>query len=684
MSHSEGPRPVEKEDLFRLKFLQAGALSPDGTRVVYGVAQVDAEKEEETVRLWLLSLETGEARPLTSGLAKDSAPAWSPTGDRIAFVSTRAEKPQIYVIPVDGGEASALTSLKQGVGGGPVWSPDGKFIAFTAGRPVDPPDPAKPYRVTRHIYRFDGVGYLDQAVQELYVIPAEGGEPRPLTDDLYVNSSPRWSPDGTEILYLASMAPDSHRGLFSRLRVVTVSDGQTREVVGDWGAVYEAQWLPDSQRIAFVGVSAAAPIGSKADLWVIDARGGEPECRTAGLKVGVGGGLQPDMPIMQLQVGADLQITADGAKAFITVQEGGAVHIYAVALEGAESWAPVVTGERACFLLGLSADGQSLLYAASTMQNPVDLYLCDVEGARARRLTDVNAEALAGLLQPEVERLLFAGSDGVQVEGWLVKPTVGEPPYPTVLYIHGGPHSAFGHIYHFDTQMLAGAGYAVLLINHRASTGYGDEFSTAIRGDWGNLDYHDLMAGVDYAIARGLADPDRLGVCGLSGGGNLSCWIVGQTGRFKAAVPENPVTNFASMYGVSDIGAWFAVEQLGGHPWEVREVYARCSPITYAHRCTTPTLLIQSEHDWRCPAEQSEQFYTVLKAVGCVVEMLRLPASSHVGSIAGAPIMRRTHNDALLDWMDRYVLGKEASTGSTAQDAPGPGAEQASQDVAAS
>jgi dipeptidyl aminopeptidase/acylaminoacyl peptidase len=255
---------------------------------------------------------------------------------------------------------------------------------------------------------------------------------------------------------------------------------------------------------------------------------------------------------------------------------------------------------------------------------------------------------------------LFPGSDGAQVEGWIVKPPAGKPPYPTILYIHGGPHGAFGHLFHFDTQMLAGAGYAVLLVNHRASTGYGDEFSTAIKGDWGNLDYKDLMAGVDYAIAQGLADPDRLGVCGLSGGGNLSCWIVGQTDRFRAAVPENPVTNFASMYGVSDISAWFVVEELGGPPWEIPEVYARCSPITYAHRCKTPTLLIQGEHDWRCPAEQSEQFYAVLKANGCVVEMLRLPASPHAGTIAGPPVMRRAHNEALLDWMNRYVLGKDA------------------------
>jgi dipeptidyl aminopeptidase/acylaminoacyl peptidase len=205
--------------------------------------------------------------------------------------------------------------------------------------------------------------------------------------------------------------------------------------------------------------------------------------------------------------------------------------------------------------------------------------------------------------------------------------------------------------------MLAGTGYAVLFINHRGSTGYGDEFATRILGDWGTLDYQDLMAGVDFAIEKGLADRDRLGCCGLSGGGNLSCWIVGQTDRFKAAVPENPVTNWTSFYGVSDIGPWFAAAELGGPPHEIPEVYRRCSPITYAHRCQTPTLLVQGEADYRCPAEQSEQFYTVLKANGCVVAMLRLPASSHLGSILGEPRIRHAQNWALLDWMNQYILG---------------------------
>ncbi|MBS3933382.1 MAG: S9 family peptidase [Truepera sp.] len=645
-------RAVKPADLFRLRFLQDAQLSPDGKTIAYSVSHVDADKEEEYAAIWLLSLETGESRQFTTGLARDTNPQWSPDGQQLAFLSTRADKkPQIYLIPVSGGEARALTAMKQGVGSGPAWSPDGQQIAFTAGPERDPPDLSKPYRVRRHIYRFDAVGYLDNVVQDIYVIPATGGEPKQLTRDDCQNGMPVWSPDGQEILFTATMFPDSHR-IYPALKVVSLS-GEVRDLVTDWGYAISATWTPDSQRVVFIGGPFGRPIGAQNDLWVIDRAGGDPICRTAALSFQVGGGLQADMPVNRAI--PNILVSEDGQTAYVQVQEGGTVPIYCVALNGSEYWASVVTGERSCIPLDMA--DKHLLFAVSTHDNPLELFIAAQAGER--QLTHLNADLLAELALPRVEHLSFAGSDGVRVEGWIMKPCLGQAPYPTILYIHGGPHSGFGHIFSFDFQMLAGAGYAVLFINQRGSTGYGDGFSTRIIGDWGNLDYQDLMAGVDFVIEKGIADPDLLGCCGLSGGGNLTCWIVGQTDRFKAAVPENPVTNWVSMYGASDIGPWFVPAEMGGLPHEIPEVYRRCSPITYAHRCTTPTLLVQGEHDYRCPAEQSEQFYAVLKASGCMVEMLRLPASSHAGSIRGTPLLRRVQNDALLDWMNRYLLGIE-------------------------
>ena len=385
---------------------------------------------------------------------------------------------------------------------------------------------------------------------------------------------------------------------------------------------------------------------------MLDIAAGTVDCRTSGLDVGVGGRLSLDMPVGTLGSG-NVAIADDGGSAFATVQRGGTNHIYRIALSGAESWQPVTAGESAAYLLDMV--GQQLLFAQTSMNAPPELHLKRLDKDASQQLTALNEAHLAGIDLPSWSHLLWKSVDDVEVEGWYLQPPTGEAPHPTILYIHGGPHAAYGCGFHFDFQMLAGAGYGVLFLNHRASTGYGDAFSTAIKGDWGNLDYQDLMSGVDHAIALGLADADRLGVCGTSGGGNLSCWIIGQTDRFKAAIPQNPVTNWRSFYGTSDIGIYFGVEQMGGHPHEIPEVYERCSPLTYAHRCVTPTLLVQSELDYRCPAEQSEQFYTVLKAVGCTVEMLRQPGGYHGASISGAVNLRRAHNDAMLEWFARYV-----------------------------
>jgi Dipeptidyl aminopeptidases/acylaminoacyl-peptidases len=243
------------------------------------------------------------------------------------------------------------------------------------------------------------------------------------------------------------------------------------------------------------------------------------------------------------------------------------------------------------------------------------------------------------------------------VEGWFLQPAGSSTPLPTILSIHGGPHSAWGASFHFDHLMLAGAGYGVLLVNHRASTGYGDAFATAIMGDWGNLDYADLMAGVDHAIEEGLADPDRLGVSGLSGGGNLTGWVIGHTDRFKAACPENPVFNWFSMYGTSDLGASFSVRELGAPRTRSR------TSTGAAHR----SLRAPVHHPDAVPAARA-RLPLSRRADGAVLHGSArerraggdAPLPEHAAHrFAVGPIgHRRTQNEALLDWMNRYVLAE--------------------------
>ena len=659
-------RPIALEDLFRLRFVAAADLSPDGTRVVFALTRIapgenEDDDEVEHTDLHLLDVESGEIRRLTFSDSTNSSPAISPDGSTVAFMSTRAEKPQLWLLPLGGGEPRQLTRLEQGVGSGPAWSPDGSKIAFTAGPQEKPRNPEHPYRVTRTVWRFDEIGVLDDAVQDVYVVDIDhdDAEPRRLTEDRFMNSQPKWNADGESLVYVASHDPDSFE-LMARLRRVAL-DGTVTDLTGPDGLVSSHAPLSDG-RVAYVlDFERDTPIGSRPSLYVLDPTTGARTKRGADIEGHIEGGLQPDNPGSRIGAG-DLLLTEGGREAVARVQTGGEIALVRVALDGDESHSVVAGGSRAC--ASIAARGSRVLFCAFGFTEAGDLYLVDLDTGEERRLTRLNESLLAELDLPTVVPLRFPGIDGVQVEGWFVQPADAEGPLPTLLSIHGGPHGAWGAHFNFDHLMFTGAGYGVLLVNHRASTGYGDVFATAIEGDWGNLDYADLMAGVDHAIDEGRADPDRLGVFGISGGGNLTGWIIGHTDRFKAACPENPVFNWFSMYGTSDVGADFSVRELGGTPYDAEDVYRRCSPITYADRCNTPTLFLQHEGDYRCPAEQTEQFFTVLRVKGVPAEMLRFPNTSHGGSVRGPITHRRAQNEALLDWMNRYVLG-DATEGDT-------------------
>ena len=652
-------RPIAPEDLFSFCFVVGADLSPDGKRAVFAQTRIvsgagEDDEEVEHSDLHLLDVETGTIRRLTFNDSTNSAPAISPDGSQVAFTSTRTEKVQLWLLPLDGGEPRRLTDLPQGVGSGAAWSPDGTKIAFTAVPQEEPRKPEHPYRVTRTVWRFDAIGVLDDTVQDVYVLELgdDAAEPRRLTDDRFMNSLPKWSADGRSLVYVASHDPDTH-AIESRLRRVDL-EGNVTDLTAPDAFVTGHALLADGRIAYAVSFEPDKIVGSRGTLYVLDPATGTRTSRGADIEGHIHGGIQPDNPAFNLGEG-QLLLDEENLAVVVTVQTGGEVALVRIALDGEESHTVVAGGPRTC--AALAARGRKILFGAFGFTEPGDLYLVDLDTGDEQRLTRLNEALVAEIAWPKVISLSFPSIDGVAVEGWFMQPAGAEGRLPTVLGIHGGPHSAWGNHFNFDHLMFAGAGYGVLLVNHRASTGYGDAFATAIRGDWGNLDYADLMAGVDHAIEEGLADPDRLGVFGISGGGNLTGWIIGHTDRFKAACPENPVFNWFSMYGTSDIAADFCVREFGGTPDEVEDVYRRCSPITYAHRCTTPTLFLQHEGDCRCPAEQTEQFFTVLRVNGVPAEMLRFPNTPHVGSIVGPIGHRRAENEALLDWMNRWVLG---------------------------
>lgn len=642
-------RAIEPDDLFRFRFVTAADLSPASESTVFALTRTDIEANTDHTDLTLVDVETGEQRQLTHVDAVNTSPAFCPDGREIAFLSTRTGAPQIFSMPVAGGEARQVTTMPHGVGDGPVWSPDGSRIAFTAVPPGPQRDPSQPYRVDRAIWRVDQLGLVDDVLQDVFVIDSGGGEPTRLTKDTSLNTAPRWLPDGTGLVYSAGYDPDSV-GMQNRLRRVDL-DGTVTEVAGG-GVIASHAVCPDGRIVYVLTNEDGQPAGTEADLWVYDPTTGMHERRTSSLPGDPGGRVAPDMPAFGFTFGAVLA-APDSHSAYIPVQHGGEVHVLRIGLGGPESHELVAGGQRACAPVQIR--GTQLLFAAFGVCAAGDLHLYDTTTATERQITRLNTALLSELAWPTLHRLEFTSSDGTSVEGWYLEPTGGHPPYPTVLGIHGGPHAGWGYTFVFDFLMLAGAGYGVLYLNHRGSTGYGNAFATAINSDWGNLDYADLMAGVDHAIETGLADPDRLGVFGVSAGGTLTGWLIGHTDRFKAACPEGPLFNFFSIYGTSDLGIWAGQIFMGGAPHQRAEVYQRCSAVTYAHRCTTPTLFLQHENDYRSPSEQSEQFYAILKSRGVTAEMLRFPGTSHGGSLFGPITHRRAQNEALLDWMDRHL-----------------------------
>jgi dipeptidyl aminopeptidase/acylaminoacyl peptidase len=335
------------------------------------------------------------------------------------------------------------------------------------------------------------------------------------------------------------------------------------------------------------------------------------------------------------------------------VSAGGETRIYRVALVGRENCAVIAGGERICGVF--DCRGGKVLFSSQTCNTPPDLCIVDLDGGNERRLSAHNDAWQREIRWPDVERVRVKSARNVEIEGWVLKPKHVRAPYKTILYIHGGPHAGFGYSFNSDFQELVGAGYAVAFANPRGSTGYGDAFSTSILERWGELEAQDFNAFLDALIERGISHKNRLGVTGVSGGGHLSGWLIGHTHRFKAAVPEQGVYNLISMYGVSDAGSALLTLEMGGEPHELPERYWAASPLAHAHTCRTPTLLIQGENDLRCPMEQAEQMYTVLKRSGCTVELLRLKNCNHGLEIAGPPPLRRYRMNAMIDWFDRYL-----------------------------
>ncbi|MGH7016581.1 MAG: prolyl oligopeptidase family serine peptidase, partial [Caulobacteraceae bacterium] len=571
------------------------------------------------------------------------------------YFAAPAEAPskaqQIWRLPLDGGEAEQVTSLEQGVGVFAL-SPDGKEIAFSAlAAAPKPPGAHDPIRISRIAWRFDPVaGYLHERDQAVHLVAARGGKARAITPFGGVIQTLAFSPSGQEIA--AVVLGRAEREYVAFLGDLAVIDrrGEARTLLTKT-AISGLCWTPDGAAIAYSALAADGEFSRQPALFAIDAAGGAPRRMSDQSLGAVGGAIQSGSPGGAAR--SRLAPAPDGGGIIAAVTQGGATGIFEIAVKGRPKARRLVEGERTCKVL--CGQGTSLLFASEDFTTPSELWALDLASGEARALTRHNEAWRKAVAWPKVERVTAASAPGVEIEGWVLLPASGKAPFKTILFIHGGPHAGWGCSFNEDFLEMAGSGWAAAFCNPRGSTGYGDDFSGAIVGRWGDPELEDFEAFLDELVRRGLADPDRLGVTGVSGGGHLSAWLIGHTDRFKAAVPEQGVYNMLSMYGVSDAGVELLTHELGGAPHEAPGTYWERSPIAHAHKCTTPALLIQGENDVRCPMEQAEQLYTVLRRNGCQAELLRLRNCNHGLQVWGPPPLRRARMDAMKDWFGRHI-----------------------------
>jgi len=643
------------EDVFELEYAAQPSIHPNGKETVFVRHFMDKMSDRKLGNLWTVD-NAGDMRPITTGDHNDYAPVWSPSGDKLAFVSTRSGSAQIHLLWQDTKEHAPITRL-QSSPSNLSWSPDGKWLAFTMytklpeSAPVTLPgkpaganwaDPA--IYIDKDNYRFDGGGYAQNGYQQIYVMPASGGSPRQITTDEYNHGGDlAWSADSKHIYFSANRREDAfQQPLNSELYKVTLSDGSIAQITDRNGPDNSPQTSPNGDYIAWLGYDDQYTSYQTTRLYVMDADGSNKRALTDDFDASI----------------AQIQWAPDSSGIYMSYDKEGDGYISYQALSGKRTQVVDDLG-------GLSysrpysggafsvANNSNIVYTTANTERPAELAL--VEGKQRKPLTELNVDLLAHKTLGKVEEIWYESShDGKQIQGWIVYPPNfdKDKEYPLLLEIHGGPHTAYAPSFAAEVQLFAQAGYVVLYTNPRGSTSYGEDFANEIDKNYPSEDYNDLMDGVDAVIDKGFIDEDKLFVTGGSGGGVLTAWIVGHTDRFAGAVVAKPVINWYSFVLTADAYNFFYKYWFPGLPWEHQDHYMKYSPISYVGNVTTPTMLLTGEADYRTPISESEQYYQALKLAGVETAMVRIPGSGH--GIYSRPSNLMAKVAYILHWFEKH------------------------------
>jgi dipeptidyl aminopeptidase/acylaminoacyl peptidase len=655
---------VDVDDLPAIQVAADPQVSPDGSLIAFTVLHSHEQTNSTSSAIWLVSSRDGKMqspRQVTgAGYEKhhDYSPRWSPDGQFLAFLSDRSDSIQVYLLPLEGGEARQLSSLSQGVTQY-SWRPDGKAIlAHSAWKPIDDHDEPDTSAIsvvyTRLDEQWDGLGYKQERHQQLWLITLDGTATRLTSEPVdLVQSS--WSPDGSEIAFCANRRLDPDLSVSMAIWVLTLSTGQMRCLTSDEGLAQMPAWSPDGQTIAYY-YSVDQTEASNVSPWVANAhdQSAPRPATSSALNLTC---LELIIDELHSSFLGCPQWFPDSQSLLVTVQERGQVHLYRLDIEHDQT--VKLTSGNGCYINPqVSKDGQTIAMIRTDWFTPGDIWSMDNKGENRHKLTGVNDTLLRSRQLARPKRITWQGADGLEIEGWLYLPPLAQgTKAPLILEVHGGPTLAWGDSYVHEFQVLVGKGYAVLAANPRGSVGYGEEFCKKILHDWGGNDYHDLMAGIDHVLATEPVDETRLGIGGISYGGYMTNWAITQTNRFKAAVSRNGISSLLTSAILTDQTIWFDLA-MGGDGPEDGEAFQRSrSALTFVDRITTPLLLLHAANDLRCPFSESYQLFVMLRKRKHTVELVSYPGVSHLMDFAdcGTPEQRLDRLRRTLEWFERYV-----------------------------
>ncbi len=659
--------PVTAAALVRAQaVLESFDPSPDGSQVVVAVRSVRGNAYRS--HLWVVPAEGGRPRRLTQGAVRDTGPQVSPDGRWLAFVRAPSrpaaakggdDAAQAYLVPLDGARPRCQTRLKHGVDA-VRWSPDGRRLAllgqageprFVVGQSRDGVEPVA-RRITRTDWRDDVTGVVDRRTH-LWVVGVErGAQPRQLTSGDFDVTNPTWSPDGRWIAFEADREPDWN--IYYRYRIfrVPATGGRVTELVSLKGDARAPSYSPDGKWLAFLGTDVDHPAtGDPERVWVATATGKQPRCLTPDLDDGVGGWAWSDLGMAE-EIEAPQWDGNDHL--LVTIGRRGRVLPYRVSRTPG-GYEPMVDESIRLIAGTVTARAGRRFLSAAWDGRASELYA--LTDGRLRRLTTLGARWESRFRRFDLEELEIAGPGG-PIQVWLASPSdAGARALPTILHFHGGPNGAWGPGGSMDSLLLTAHGYRVAMPNPRGSTTRGRAWLDALAGNWGRVDEQDVIAVADVLVSRRLADPERIGLMGLSYGGYLVQWMVGVTDRFAAAIAENGVGNVLSDWGESYFGVHYHRQY--GQPDPLTDEGAaelwRQSPLRNAQSVHTPLLTLQSAEDRNTPPGANEQLFVALKVLGREAEYVVYPEEHHELKNYGRPDRRIDRMERHLAWFDRYL-----------------------------